>query len=175
MPANANVPRRRSPRMKDCDYSQPGTYFVTICTHRRRNLFGQVVDGTMQLNVAGAIAQKVWEGLPKRFPVLLDAWVIMPNHMHGSLIITDSTPPYRLHGNSLLGEIVRAFKAATSRQVRRSGMTTFRWQRIYWEGVVRSERQYRTLQNYIANNPARWSLDRLYAKGADGHPSKQPG
>ncbi len=98
MPANANLPRRRSPRMKDYDYSQPGTYFVTICTHRHRNQFGQVVDGTMQLNAAGAIAQKVWEGLPKRFPVLLDAWVIMPNHMHGILIITDSTGRTPLSG-----------------------------------------------------------------------------
>src|SRR5438105_12737054 len=105
MSPNADLPRRRSPRMKDYDYSQPGTYFVTICTQRRRNLFGKVVDGTMHLNDAGVIAQKTWESLPERFPVLLDAWVIMPNHVHGILIITDSTPPYPLHGNSLLGEM----------------------------------------------------------------------
>lgn len=75
--------RRRSLRLKEFDYSQPGWYFVTIVTHQRRRLFGEVVNGKVQLNSAGNIVGEIWHGLSDRFPnVAVDLFVVMPNHIH---------------------------------------------------------------------------------------------
>ena len=82
--------RRRSIRLKGYDYSQPGAYFVTICTHERRCLFGDVVDGEMRLNELGKIARQCWLAIPEHFPhARLDEFVIMPNHVHGIIWIVD--------------------------------------------------------------------------------------
>jgi hypothetical protein len=82
--------RRRSIRLKGYDYSQAGVYFVTICTQGRACLFGEVVDGEMRLNDAGRMVVAEWERLPALFPnVVLDAFVVMPNHIHGIVILTD--------------------------------------------------------------------------------------
>ena len=84
--------RRRSLRLRDYDYSQAGAYFVTICTHNRTCLFGDIVDGEMRLNEDGRLAQSVWEALPKHYShVELDAVVVMPNHVHGIIVLT-ATP-----------------------------------------------------------------------------------
>jgi REP element-mobilizing transposase RayT len=81
--------KRRSIRLQGYDYSQAGAYFITICTRDRGCLFGDMVDGQMQLNEAGQIIQSVWDGLPQFYEGIdLDAFVIMPNHVHG--IIGDS-------------------------------------------------------------------------------------
>ena len=82
--------RRRSLRLQGYDYAQPGAYFVTICTQHRRCLFGKVTDETMRLNAAGELAAAMWNALPNRFAQIdLDAFVVMPNHIHGILIISD--------------------------------------------------------------------------------------
>lgn len=163
MATNSQLPCRHFPRLKDYDYNQPGAYFVTICTYQRRMLFGQVIDDRMHLNAAGTIAQTVWQSLPRRFPgVSLDAWIIMPNHMHTIFLITDATPPYRLRGNTLLGEVIRAYKAATTRLVRVSSNPTFGWQQKYWEVIIRNQQQLEALRRYILNNPARWTQDTLH-------------
>ncbi len=84
--------RRRSIRLPDYDYSQAGAYFVTICTHNRACLFGDIVDREMRLNDDGRLAQSVWEALPRHYShVELDAFVIMPNHVHGIIVLT-ATP-----------------------------------------------------------------------------------
>lgn len=86
----ANHPNRRNIRLKGYDYSQPGAYFVTICTRDRACLFGEVADGEMRLNEWGEIVLWTWRDLPNHVPnVQLDAFVIMPNHVHGIIIITD--------------------------------------------------------------------------------------
>jgi len=82
---------RHSIRLKEYDYALPGAYFVTICTRDRACLFGHVMNGEMHLNAAGEIAQRCWEDIPTHFPsVELDAFVIMPNHVHGIVVITDA-------------------------------------------------------------------------------------
>jgi hypothetical protein len=84
--------RRRSIRLKGYDYSQAGVYFVTICTQGRACLFGEVIDGEMRLNDAGRMVVAEWERLPVLFPnVVLDAFVVMPNHIHGIVILTNPT------------------------------------------------------------------------------------
>jgi REP element-mobilizing transposase RayT len=81
---------RRSIRLQEYDYTQPGAYFVTICTYQRQCLFGEIIDGAMHLNACGEIVQACWNNLPNHFPFIeLDAFIIMPNHIHGIIILTE--------------------------------------------------------------------------------------
>jgi len=90
---DTNKRHRRSLRLQGYDYSQVGAHFVTICTQDRSCLFGEAVDGEMRLNDAGLMVATEWERLPERYPkVVLGAFVVMPNHIHGIVIITDPTP-----------------------------------------------------------------------------------
>ncbi len=83
-----DVHHRRSIRLKGYDYAHPGAYFITICTHDRACLFGEIADGEMILNEAGRIVEKCWREIPMHFPhVALDEFVVMPNHVHGILFI----------------------------------------------------------------------------------------
>lgn len=133
---------RRSIRLKDYDYSQPGGYFVTICTQNRACLFGTIMKGKNHLNKAVCMIKDTWCELPTRFPfVQLDAFVIMPNHVHGIILITDEKqPPVGVplvaqdqNGNEIragtrpaptednvkrssLGQIIGAFKSITTHQ-----------------------------------------------------------
>ena len=84
--------RRSSIRLRGYDYSSPGAYFVTICARHRQCLFGDIVDATMRLSEAGQVIQTVWDALPKRFANIdLDISVVMPNHVHGIIMLTDSS------------------------------------------------------------------------------------
>jgi putative transposase len=81
---------RHSIRLKGYDYTQPGAYFITVVSHNRESIFGEIVDGEMRLNRYGCITQREWERLPRRFPnIHLDAFIVMPNHIHGIIIIND--------------------------------------------------------------------------------------
>ena len=80
--------RRRSIRLKDYDYSQSGAYFITICTHNKEILFGEILDGEMQLNEWGNVVEDCWDEVPRHFKnVELDAFIVMPNHVHGIIIM----------------------------------------------------------------------------------------
>ena len=82
---------RRSIRLKEYDYTQPAAYYITLCTKTRQCLFGDVTKGEMRLNSLGYIAFTCWQAIPNHFPhVELDAFVIMPNHLHGILVISDT-------------------------------------------------------------------------------------
>ena len=97
MKPKSNLPQRRSMRLRDYDYSQPGAYFVSICVQHRKCLFGTIIDGKMQLNKIGQIVVECWNHIPQHFPsVELVDYVIMPNHMHGIIAwnITDTGTPY---------------------------------------------------------------------------------
>jgi REP element-mobilizing transposase RayT len=86
---NPSIHHRRSIRLKGYDYSQRGAYFVTICVHGRKCLFGDVAGGEMQLNASGCMVQHMWEWLPQQYPyVSINEFVVMPNHFHGILMIT---------------------------------------------------------------------------------------
>ena len=91
---NTGWPKRRTLRLQGYDYSQAGAYAVTICTHGGEFLFGHVTDGAMQVNAAGRVVEQVWEGLPEHYPhVELDAFVVMPDHVHGVIVLADSPLP----------------------------------------------------------------------------------
>jgi REP element-mobilizing transposase RayT len=85
---NPTKHHRRSIRLQGYDYTAAGAYFITICTHQRQCLFGEIIDGVMQLNATGLCVEACWRSLPRHFETLeLDAFVIMPNHLHGILLL----------------------------------------------------------------------------------------
>jgi REP element-mobilizing transposase RayT len=155
---------RRSIRLKEYDYSLAGAYFVTICAHKRECLFGEVLDGQMRLNDAGRLIQAAWESLPEYYPhVVLDVWVVMPNHFHGVIILVGAgLKPAQTENRHGLPEIVRAMKTFSSRRINEmrgtSGVPV--WQRNYFERVIRNDNEMHRSREYIVNNPAKWDLDR---------------
>lgn len=184
-----NLHHRRSIRRRDCDYAPQGVYFVTICTHARACWFGAVVDGEMVLNAMGRIVAEEWQSTAVLRPTVeLDAFVVMPNHVHGIVVIVGdddrgdgggrdgrgmvhhapTTPSAfsKPRANSL-GTIVGAFKASVTRSARRASMVhgTPLWQRNYHEHIVRNESDLDRLRKHIAVNPARWDEDSLYSAG----------
>ena len=172
---NPDKHHRRSIRLKGYDYRQAGAYFVTICTKNRACWFGAVADGEMQLNDAGRAAQASWDELPIRFPNLrLDVFVVMPNHIHGIIIVgaqfiaPGNSSPSRSDGARqgamnrapTLGEIVRTFKAVSTRVIRQTIIPDFAWQRNYYEHVIRDEDSLNRIRQYILDNAGRWAFDR---------------
>jgi REP element-mobilizing transposase RayT len=166
---------RRSIRLSGYDYARSGAYFVTVCIQNRSCLFGSIVNGEMKLNNAGRIAQEVWEELPARFPqVGIDGFIVMPNHIHGILMvgaqfIAPSDSPFDVIKNPArsvigrapaLGEIIRAYKAISTRKIRPTVKADFRWQRNYYEHIVRNEESLNRIREYILNNPIQWDVDR---------------
>jgi REP element-mobilizing transposase RayT len=167
---------RRSLRLKRFDYSRPGAYFVTVCVQGRTCLFGEISGEKMRSNDAGALVRAVWKGLPQRFPnVALDEFVVMPNHVHGVVWIAPDSHvgapfmapsvmkgemPGAMNRAPTLGQIVRAFKAVSTRQIRQSCNATFEWQRNYYEHIIRDERELNLIREYITNNPLQWEMDR---------------
>ncbi len=114
-------PTGRSTRLDDYDYSQPGAYFVTICTHNRMMMFGDVADGEMGLNSLGEVVAETWQALPDRYAGIgLDAFVVMPNHVHAILFLGENQreglkpSPTNSHG---ITEIVRGFKTFSARKI----------------------------------------------------------
>jgi REP-associated tyrosine transposase len=162
-----NQHHRRSVRLEGYDYAQMGVYFITICTHKKICLFGGVVDEKMVLNDAGRIAEECWASIPMHFPEsALDEYVIMPNHIHGILAITDplstdAETPSPPHGVAMaLGSIIRGFKIGVTKWLRRNTSVYNVWQRSYYEHIVRNETELNALREYVITNPRGWALDR---------------
>ena len=154
-----------SKRLAGYDYSQPGFYFVTICTQEHRLVFGTITDGQMSLKDPGQLAESVWFSLPRRFAhVKLHEYVFMPNHLHAILELT-ALDPTRADPRAALWEIVRVFKAATSYQIRRSeGKPWFAWQDEYYDTIIHTEIALHRIRQYILENPVRWNQDKLYKR-----------
>ena len=155
----SHTPTRRRPlRLPHYDYTSPGAYFLTTCTHRRAPIFGQIADDAMDLNLFGEAAESCWLDLPSHYPnTNLDAFVVMPNHVHAILILEDVSRP--AHG---LSEVVRGFKTFSARRINTLRATAGKpiWQRGYHEHIVRGESALQKIRDYIAANPARWAVDR---------------
>jgi len=160
MAYNPNLHHRRSIRIAGYDYSQAGAYYVTICITGRRCILGEIVAGEMRLNELGAIVQREWCRLPRHYSTMdLDAFVVMPNHVHGVIFLKDS------RGKTVrrrpLFEIVRGFKTWSARRIngKRNSSGTPVWQRDYYEHIVRDEDDLNRIRHYIAGNPAKWEED----------------
>ena len=147
--------RRKHLRLAGFDYSLPGAYFVTICTHRRRCVLGKIANSTVRLNALGRLADGCWTAIPNHFPeVQLDEFVVMPNHIHGILWLREQRAESYPRQGPPLPTIIGSFKAAAARQ---AGVTL--WQRNYFEHVIRSEKTLNRIRQYIADNPQNWSTD----------------
>ena len=164
----------RSIRLKGYDYSQDGAYFVTIVAQGRLCLFGEALDDAMHLNDAGKLVSDAWQWLETQYPyVALDEYVVMPNHAHGILVISDSREVGR--GDSriaptgsdvgtvrkTLGRLIGAFKAVSAKHFNLARCTVGRplWQRNYYEHIIRSEMELDRVRSYIQNNPPNWESD----------------
>jgi REP element-mobilizing transposase RayT len=151
-------PCRRSIRLQNFDYSRPGAYFVTIGTRHGLDLFGKISNGLMRLNPAGRMVSRVWHELPEHCAgVGLDAFVVMPDHIHG-IVVLRSGDSRRI----TLSDVVHRFKSFTTAQYRRgvraAGWPPFPgrlWHRNYYERIVRDEGSLLAIRRYIAENPLR--------------------
>jgi len=164
--------KRRSIRLKGYDYSQPGAYFVTICSQNKKRIFGDVLDGEMILNEYGCIVKNEWTRTTNvRDNVKLDMFVVMPNHFHGIIsVINDgrgvlqyapTTSVFRSPSQTI-GAIVRGFKSAVTKRLNGMQGVAGRpvWQRNYYEHVIRNEDELNRIREYIINNPLQWQFDR---------------
>ena len=160
--------RRRSIRLAGYDYTQSGAYFITICTQAGECFLGDIVQGAMVTNDAGKMVQSVWDDIPQHYPgVGVDAFVVMPNHMHGIVVLSPTPDQAQGHACALsLGNVVHRFKSLTTARYRRGvsqlGWGPFDrrlWQRNYYERVIRNETEMGRIREYIINNPPRWDED----------------
>jgi len=188
MKFNPEIHHRHSIRLKDYDYSQEGAYFVTICTWNKDHMFGEIDSGNMSLNEYGEIVKQEWlrTGII-RANVKMDYFIIMPNHFHGILMISDDCRGtlQRARHENIRGEsrgtlqrapaseqfgkpvsnsiptIVRLFKSTTTKQINQirnlPGISV--WQRNYYEHIIRSEPELNKIREYILNNPLNWETD----------------
>jgi len=176
---NPNSHHRQSIRLKGYDYSQSGLYFITICTQNRENILGEIKNGEMVLNEYGQIAYDEWFNLPKRSCIVKpDVFVVMPNHIHGVIQITVGAPlagarnagawvnraPARGAPTTTIGNIVGAYKSLVSNRCldiykSKNIIMGKLWQRNYYEHVIRNEKDYVKISEYILNNPINWLED----------------
>src|SRR3989338_4418844 len=154
---------RKRLRLPDYDYSSEGAYFVTICTQNRQCLFSNITDGEIRLNEAGKMNQTRWQQLPQRFDnILLDEFIIMPNHVHGIIKIAEAgTRPA-----PTLGAVIGVFKSITTHDyilnVQHHNWPPFPgklWQRNYYEHIIRNESELNRIRQYILDNPINWDQD----------------
>ena len=192
-----NKYRIPSARLQGYNYANAGMYFITICTANREHYFGNIVDvdgcvgrdamhcvstistqyKKMQLSEIGKIAQAEWHKTLKIRPDMnlqLDAFVVMPNHIHGIIIIGeneynnggDDGPPPTEYKNQFapqsknLASIIRGYKSSVTKQARVFGFE-FNWQTRFHEHIIRNEKSFQKIHNYIINNPENWKDDKF--------------
>ena len=176
---------RRSLRLKGFDFSQRGTYFITLNCIDRKHLFGKISEGKMHLNNWGVIAHNCWLEIPDHFPnVKLHAFVIMPDHSHGLLEITEDSYQFSrntkvqhpeescfyapIWGNKnwkvagfespvkTIGSIIRSYKIGVMKGIRKENPNAIVWQRDYYAHIVLDERAFQNITRYIEENPSKW-------------------
>jgi putative transposase len=163
-----------STRLKDWDYSSTVYYFVIICTKRHVCFFGEVVEGEMKLTSLGVVALKSWQEIPHHFPhVKLDAFVVMPNHIHGIVIIESDDQIVETQNFASLQEfqpnkfgpqsknlasIIRGYKIGVKKWSTINKIP-FAWQERFYDHIIRNEDDLNDIREYIVNNPLNWEKD----------------
>jgi len=182
MTCNPEVHYRQSIRQRAYDYSRVGAYFLTICAWQRECLFGEVVDGGMRLNDAGHIIDEMWQRITTHFSgVDIDRYIIMPNHLHGIVVINDpvgarfiapdchetSNKQGAINCAPTLGTIMRGFKARCTHAINQLRNTPGIpvWQRNYYERIIRDETELHAIRQYMIDNPIKWFED-------ENHPTR---
>jgi putative transposase len=176
--------RIETTRLKGYDYSSPGEYFVTICTQGLECVFGEITGDEIQFNEYGSIAKRNWEKLSQQYSHLqLDEFIIMPNHVHGIIILCENNHRRdainrvstggitKTHNPMLardsLSNIIRQYKSRVSYEIHKI-QPDFAWQPRFYERIIRDEKELNNIRNYIVNNPAKWSCDEENFYGCRG-------
>ncbi len=168
-----NFPNRKPTRLKGYNYSTPGAYFITICTHNRKCVFSEIVGAIHEspenkLTHYGEIAEAIIKILPDRFNISIPAYVIMPNHIH-MIIEFGNNPeferairesPLQYH-RSVIDKIVGYLKMNASKKMHNSYSGQI-WQRSYHDHIIRNEKDYLNIWEYIDTNVIRWENDCFY-------------
>jgi len=182
MKYNPKIHHRQSIRLRGYDYSQPGSYFITLCTQNRECNLGEIINNQMKFTVRGLIIDEFWLKIPDHFPnVELDEFIVMPNHVHGIIVINDEllgkqnikqtnteggesnteggeTPPLR---KTTLGQVIAYYKYQTTKIINQVDDTpgVRIWQRNYYDRIIRHEKILELARQYIFQNPFRWDKD----------------
>jgi putative transposase len=166
-----NKYRISSCRLQNWDYSWNAAYFVTICTFNKQCYFGNIQQNDMKFSEIGEKANEYWLAIPKHFPfVKLDVHVVMPNHVHGIVIIdkpndpssSPSSPKNKFGPQSQnLASIIRGYKTGVTMYARIHNID-FAWQSRYYDHIIRDSASYQRIKKYIINNPKKWNNDKLF-------------
>ena len=169
---NNTLPIKKSVRLKNYDYSTPGTYFVTICTHNRKNILGNIVSGSnftqpeILLSKIGVIADREILNVESHYQnVKIEKYTIMPNHIHLLVRITERINPFPTMNKNDIPNVIGKYKAAVTRNVGKAFMPSEKqkiWQSSYHDHIVRGEEDYLEIWRYIDENPAKWQDDCFY-------------
>ena len=166
--------RVASARLPEWDYAQNGAYFVTICTALRIHAFGEIEHGQMVCTPLGQAVADAWNEITVHFPVArVDAFIVMPNHVHGIIVIDKPVEPQNIASpppganqfgpqRQNLAAIVRGYKIGVTKFARQNQMV-FSWQERYHEHVIRNPEEHERIWNYIHANPQGWAEDQLFS------------
>lgn len=185
-----NKYRISSARLQTWDYSNNGAYFITICTQNRHHFFGNINNGIMQLSEIGKLAEQFWYEIPNHFPMVeLGNFVVMPNHVHGILIIDKTNDESfsesvetrqclvsTIHSNTIIGSsrfqnqgkntissIVGSYKSIVTK-ISRQINPNFGWQSLFHDHIIRNLKSFDNIQNYIEQNPLNWATDKFHTE-----------
>ncbi len=167
---------RKTLRLKHFDYSSNGLYFITVCTYGKENFFGKITDGKMFLSPCGKIAEEEIGVVNQKRQgqyIEITKYVIMPNHIHMIICIfkPDFFHEYKQEDFSkpvsqAISSVMRSYKAAVTKRVRENSDETnmpYRiWQSRYFDNVIRNEKAYAKIYDYIETNPLRWEKDKFF-------------
>jgi len=193
-----NKYRIKSTRLQNWNYGWKGAYFITICTHNRENYFGEIINNNMVLSEIGKIAKSEWI---KTFKIRVDMnlemgeYVIMPNHIHGIIIIGDNEynsqydtqcrdamhrvstdnnhrvstdNNHRVSADNKFGpqsknlaSIIRGYKSSVTTYAHKNGFDDFAWQSRFYDHIIRNEKSFNKISEYIINNPMNWKNDKF--------------
>ena len=167
------LPQRKPLRLRNFDYSIPGLYFITICTHNKKATLSRVVGAIhespeIQLTAYGEIVDSVVNDIPLRFGVVVEHYVIMPNHLHLLLAITDDSQirairESPLRSRSVISKIVGYLKMNVSKEIHQRFGKDEVWQRGFHDHIIRDRADLEEHVAYISENPLKWASDPLYA------------
>lgn len=159
--------RSQTVRLSTRNYDEGGSYFVTICTHEKRMLFGNIRNAELSPSDVGKIATDFWREIPRHHSdIELDEFTVMPNHMHGILWLPHKdvrenpkrSNQFRSPARGTLGHIVRTYKAAVTYHARKRNLE-FGWQNLYWDHAIRDNSALMSIREYIWQNPINWGWD----------------
>ncbi len=156
-------------RLPYYNYASTNLYFITICSYKREMFFGNIVNGEMILSNEGLCVEDSWKIIPTVAEYAeIDAFIIMPNHIHGIIAINNPEEPRELIKkefavkNRSLSNVVRNFKTAVTTKIRKlhKDPEFIVWQSRFYDRIIRNEKELIAIRNYIANNPMKWEEEK---------------